>query len=526
MPGLLYDPAAWDEILRRVADGYSQFPFGGLEVGGVLYGIREGDTVRVLDSRPIVCEHTSGPAFTLSEEETAALEQRLRTYSHDRALRELVPVGWYHSRTRGEIQMTAEDRALHSRCFTEPWQVAVVLRPAELLPTKVGVFSQGQDGALEEQPQLSQFNHIVAQPYREPPPPRARRRVYWLWAAAICASLAAGIVGARWIGRPVAAPSLALRAAEEEELLAIRWDTAAKALKGARGADIEILDQGRRTTLFCDPECLARGLAIYQPTSTTVEVRMRVVPTSGPAVEEFTRFVGRRVPGKPTTEEVAASAKKEQIKHEVAGMRAEIEDRSTQAKELEARLKSMRGATQRKPLVVPAAALGAKMQPPALTPAPPVLTGAGTLPQAPLAGPLAPLAPPPVAAAHPASGKFVWIGELPKNGLLSITGHQASAGTLTGGLPGVPVRVGVYPAELAASGLVVYSTNPRYARGAVTEAPGEHNGWNRTSYVWDDRHQRDLLVVETPGARNHWNRLVIRSQTRRLAVVVVEWESE
>jgi hypothetical protein len=479
MPGLRYDPTAWDEILRRVADASSQFPFGGLEVGGVLYGIREGDTVRVLASRPIDCEHTAGPSFTLSAGETVELEHQLRTYSRERALRRFEPVGWYHSRARGEIQLTAEDRGLYDRFFAQPWQVAIVLRPAELQPTKVALFRRDQDGDITQLPQVSEFDHIVAQPYQAPPPPTSRRRLRWAWGAAICASLAAGIVGARQAGWFDTPSSLALRAIEENNILTIHWDTHAQALRSARHASIEITEPGRRQTVACDVECLARGWVTYRPASTTVQVRMRVASASRRTIEEFTRFVGWRVPGSPTPEELAASGKREQLQQEVAGMRAAIDDRNTQAQALEEALKTMRRATQQPP-------------PPAQT----------------------------------TSGRFLWIGQLPKNKVLTITGNRASAGTLTGGLPGTPVRAVVYAAKLGANGLVVYSNKPQHARNKLTEAWGARNGWKKTSYVWDEQHARDLRVIEIPKARNHWNRLAVRSQTTRLAVVLVEWERQ
>ena len=35
-------------------DGLNKVPHGGIEIGGVLFGIREGDRVRILASRSVV----------------------------------------------------------------------------------------------------------------------------------------------------------------------------------------------------------------------------------------------------------------------------------------------------------------------------------------------------------------------------------------------------------------------------------------------------------------------------------------
>jgi hypothetical protein len=57
---------------------------------------------------------------------------------------------------------------------------------------------------------------------------------------------------------------------------------------------------------------------------------------------------------------------------------------------------------------------------------------------------------------------IVWSGKLQKNGFLVIDGETASAGTVRGSLPGVPVAIEVTPSDLG-----------------VTEAPGPGNGWRK-----------------------------------------------
>jgi hypothetical protein len=63
--------------------------------------------------------------------------------------------------------------------------------------------------------------------------------------------------------------------------------------------------------------------------------------------------------------------------------------------------------------------------------------------------------------APPMSGELVWRGELPRDRVLTIQdGKYASIGTLSGELPGVPVRIDIEPRRLA-----------------VVTPPSPENGW-------------------------------------------------
>ena len=52
-----------DQIRASATDGLRQLSRGGLEVGGVLYGTRDANSIRITSWRPIACEHARGPAF-------------------------------------------------------------------------------------------------------------------------------------------------------------------------------------------------------------------------------------------------------------------------------------------------------------------------------------------------------------------------------------------------------------------------------------------------------------------------------
>src|ERR1700730_16861068 len=92
-----------EEIRHAVAEGFQRLSRGGIEVGGILYGTREGRTVRVLAMRPIACEHARGPAFLLSDKDRMVLNEQLNRDKEDPQLEGLISVGWFLSHTRSEI---------------------------------------------------------------------------------------------------------------------------------------------------------------------------------------------------------------------------------------------------------------------------------------------------------------------------------------------------------------------------------------------------------------------------------------
>ena len=137
-----------EEIRLAVTDQFYALPRGGLEIGGVLFGLREGNELRIQDYRMIECEHLTGPSFLLSEKDRAGLARLLEESAKDEKLAGLAPVGWFHSHTRSGIFLSPQDLEIHETFFPEPQQIALVLRPANLDPTRAGYFFRGADGNM------------------------------------------------------------------------------------------------------------------------------------------------------------------------------------------------------------------------------------------------------------------------------------------------------------------------------------------------------------------------------------------
>jgi proteasome lid subunit RPN8/RPN11 len=147
-----------EEIRHAVAEGFQRLARGGIEVGGILYGTRDGRTVRVMAMRPIACEHARGPAFLLSDKDRIGLNQQLGADAEDPQLEGLISVGWYLSHTRSEITLSDSDLELYSIFFPAPWQVTMVVRPGRGGSMRAGFFAREADGTVKSERSYLEFN--------------------------------------------------------------------------------------------------------------------------------------------------------------------------------------------------------------------------------------------------------------------------------------------------------------------------------------------------------------------------------
>jgi proteasome lid subunit RPN8/RPN11 len=164
-----YAPSTLDDIRLAVMDAFFSLPRGGAEIGGILLGCFRDGRLRILDYRPLDCEHATGPSFTLSEPDHARLAKLLADAA--RGSQERQPVGWYHSHTRSEIFLSDADREIHLRYFPQPWQTALVLRPHTFHPARAAFFFREADGSMGEEVANREF---VLEALAVRPAPRAQ----------------------------------------------------------------------------------------------------------------------------------------------------------------------------------------------------------------------------------------------------------------------------------------------------------------------------------------------------------------
>jgi len=150
-----YSRRLLDDIRLAVVDAFFSLPRGGAEIGGILLGKFRDGRLTILEYTPLECEHIFGPSFTLSPGDHKRLTEMLdglRSHAND-----LQPVGWYHSHTRSDIFLSESDLDIHNRYFSEPWQVALVLRPSTFQPVQAGFFFREPDGTVHTRSSYQEF---------------------------------------------------------------------------------------------------------------------------------------------------------------------------------------------------------------------------------------------------------------------------------------------------------------------------------------------------------------------------------
>jgi hypothetical protein len=119
---------------------------------------------------------------------------------------------------------------------------------------------------------------------------------------------------------------------------------------------------------------------------------------------------------------------------------------------------------------------------------------------------------------------LIWTGRLSDGRTLTIQDGRASSGSLSGSLPGYPVRITVYPAELGGDGLTLVSGEERHRAQTTIEEPGPQNSWNPTTFRYDPAAASSLVLNEAPTEANGWNRVSLRAVGGTVSVVAIRWE--
>jgi proteasome lid subunit RPN8/RPN11 len=171
-----------DDIRLAIVDAFCSLPRGGVEIGGVLMGEWKDGAVRIHGYAPLECEHAYGPSFQISANDEARLRELLAQAPAQ--FPGLVPVGWYHSHTRSEIFLSDDDLTIHHNFFPEPWQIALVLRPRMMQPTRGAFFFREANGEIYAKKAREEFaieaqgvRAAPVEPVAEMPPVDARPRL-------------------------------------------------------------------------------------------------------------------------------------------------------------------------------------------------------------------------------------------------------------------------------------------------------------------------------------------------------------
>lgn len=141
---------------------FLRVPWGGPEVGGVLFGRREPASLRILAFRPLECE-----------QDESRLRDVIEKAKTDPELTGLEAVGWYHSKQHW-LLLTSYDAELWDRYFPEPWQIALGFLRARSKPCLVGLFFRREDGSIASSHREFGVREAKPEAPLPSPPPQAR----------------------------------------------------------------------------------------------------------------------------------------------------------------------------------------------------------------------------------------------------------------------------------------------------------------------------------------------------------------
>ena len=144
-----FSPEVLEAMRAESVDGLMRLARGGIENGGILYGLRTAGSIRVLAARPLPCEHRFGPSFLLSDKDEPELQEMLDPAKQAEELRGLEPLGWYVSHCRRGPALADSDVRVSNQHFNKPGAVTVVLLPEKLGQAHARVFVRGSNGVLD-----------------------------------------------------------------------------------------------------------------------------------------------------------------------------------------------------------------------------------------------------------------------------------------------------------------------------------------------------------------------------------------
>src|SRR5580692_5642512 len=175
-----YPLEVMEEIRAFACDELLQRSHGGDAVGGVLFGTRREDLVRILTWRPIACEHTQGEGLRLSYNDRMNLAVQLEVARQNSDLKDLRPVGSFVSHLRAGVSLSPSDLETYNGFFPESWQVTLVICPQGRGQAQAGFFLREADGKLQTEASYQVFEmaplNLAAAPEPAGPEPAAPRK--------------------------------------------------------------------------------------------------------------------------------------------------------------------------------------------------------------------------------------------------------------------------------------------------------------------------------------------------------------
>jgi hypothetical protein len=387
-----YSLEVMEEIRAFACYGLLQRSHSGNEVGGVLFGTRRDDLIRILTWRPIACDHTQGEGLKFSYNDRMNLAVQLEMARQNPDLKDLRPVGWFVSRWGGGVSLSPSHLEIYNGFFPDAWQVALVISTQGGGRARAGFFiREAEDKLLAEasyrcfdleplhlspmaapqptytapvQPMqpapapLPPVRASVPPPALEIPAPSFHAPSFhleeklptherWLWAVPV--ALAFAIAAFMLYQRSAPAPntSLALRALSEFKTVQLTWDAGSRAVRDSDHAAMDITDGGKSMQISLSADQLHAGKMAYAPQSGDIGFALTVYPANGDPIHDSTRLIApafnapteapQPLPAipPPASAEVPPTADHDALEQQNHGLRVEIGKERARTEELQ-----------------------------------------------------------------------------------------------------------------------------------------------------------------------------------------------
>jgi len=138
-----------EQIRSFVGSTYVSRSGGGNDVGGVLFGTRNGDVIEILTWRQILRGRDATSHFYLNSKEEQGLSKLLKTSKADRSLDSMDALGWFRSKSNGEAKMEEHDLRFHEKFFEGSAQFAMIVRSSKQRPALASLNMRNENGLFD-----------------------------------------------------------------------------------------------------------------------------------------------------------------------------------------------------------------------------------------------------------------------------------------------------------------------------------------------------------------------------------------
>lgn len=148
-----YSGEAMEEIRARAVDGFYKVTRGGVDVAGLLLGVVQAESIRILAQLPFEIEYAYGPAFVLSSRDLALIRKLVEDVSRA-GLEASGPegahrvLGLYISHARSGLELAESEVQLFDQIFPHAWQTVLLLKPSHSPETAAAFFVREPSGEI------------------------------------------------------------------------------------------------------------------------------------------------------------------------------------------------------------------------------------------------------------------------------------------------------------------------------------------------------------------------------------------